>query len=359
MTEKEHDLAAVSEENILLNQEGVKFNENQANNQSLTQEDQENLKETEKFAQQQIKQYQQIKELYASGKWSEAYQLKLKELEFSLQIEKEAPTGRGDELKRLFNRDILKYQELQKLNIKEELDNQETQGFTYLYRVLKSFFPILFLVVLCFSLTTVFTDRFFLDLDRSKLYPGSTLFKTFERIVFAFMLAFIIYGVVIILAFLSASLLSGWGTLQYPMVVEIGEKTVLFTVGSLLWKTILLQLLAMAVVVLMIDLISKLVKKLMPTLFISLVVLIAPPLLIGKVEFFNQVATFLPQTYFNAGQVVTQTLAESCRNPNITFLNGIIVLLLCVIILGLLACCMDRKGGENNSFSKEDTRSQK
>ncbi|WP_088816213.1 MULTISPECIES: ABC transporter permease [Listeria] len=351
ITEKEHDMAAIADLNMSINEQGFKNNQKKRNNGELSKEDEQLLDENQVSTQQLLTTYQKIRDYYNSGQYKQAYALKIKEIEKSIAFEKETFTDNG--MESLNIRDLTKYKKLQELNINEQVEDMETQGFTYLYRMLVNFFPLLIIIVSCFALTSVLTERFHNGLDRMKLMPLSSFRNTTERLVFSTCVALIIYFLSILFAFLPATVLSGLGSLNYPILSEMSGGYVTLPVGKLLLETIILQMLSLLIVILVIDLISKIVKKAMPTLFLSLILLIAPTFLIGKVVFLDKIAAFLPMTYFNSGQVTNYFLAEACNNPTITFVTGVIVLLISLCLLLVINYYIDWKGGENSSHFKQ------
>lgn len=194
--------------------------------------------------------------------------------------------------------------------------------------------PVLFVIILCFTLNVAFTDRFRNSLDRSLLLPQKYVRGTTERLFFGLILALSFYVISCVVAYLSASLLSGQGSFDYPIAINMKSGITTKPVGELLAQTVCLQVLAIIVIVLTLDFVSKMCKRAMPTLFISLLVLIGPVLAVGKIEPLSKWAHILPGTYFNATSITNNYLSILCDNGNINFENGVLVM--CVASIGLL-----------------------
>ncbi|EUJ48931.1 hypothetical protein [Paenilisteria rocourtiae] len=337
----ERNLEGMEREDLATNKEALVLNQ-QSLESAQTQEEKEAFAEGIKISEAHIEKQQKIIDSYSSGNWSEAYKIKIGFIKEASELYNEDMPDYSY-IKESNLREVAIYTQLMKLDIKSDQEDLETQGATFLYRMLASFFPVFFIVVLCFTLNISFTDRFYNHLDRSLLLPQKYVKGTSQRLLFGFLVAVTLYVMSCLLAYLSASMLSGAGSFEYPIAVERKAEFVTMPVGGLLVKAMTLQILAIIVVVLTVDLVSKLCKRVMSTLFVSLLILVVPVVAVGKIVPLNIWAEFLPGTYFNAVSVVDNSLAILCDNAGIHFSNGVLVLVVTTIVLLILNFGIDSR----------------
>ncbi|MBC1458517.1 hypothetical protein [Listeria newyorkensis] len=349
----ERNMAGMVQAEISMNEEMLALN-GQRNESAETAEEKAAFKEGEELSRARINTQKRMVELYNNEKWAEAYRINIHLTKESFGLY-DGETPASPELRESISRDIAIYTKLAELDIKSDQVDMETQGATFLYRTLANFFPVLFVIILCFTLNAVFTDRFYGHLDRSLLLPQKYIVGTVQRLLFGLLLAVVLYIVTCLIAYLSASAFSGSGSFAYPIAIDTRTGVKTESVGSLLVQTVALQLLAIIVVVLMIDLVSKLCKRMMSTLFISLLVVVAPVLVVGKIVPLDRWAHLLPGTYFNAVSVVDNSLAIISDNGSISFINGVIVLIVMTTILLILNFGMDgwRSKGVTLNIAKQ------
>ncbi|WP_430536559.1 hypothetical protein [Listeria rocourtiae] len=337
----DRNLEGMEKEALAANKEALALSQ-QSLGSAQTREEKEAFAEGNKLSEARIEKQQKVIDAYGSGNWSEAYKIKIGLIKESYEGYDERMQDYSDIKESIF-REIAIYTQLAELDIKSDQEDMETQGTTFLYRMLASFFPVFFIIVLCFTLNMSFTDRFYNNLDRAMLLPQNYVKGTAVRLLFGFIVAFTLYLMSCLLAYLPASLLSGAGSFEYPIAVVREKDFITMPVGSLLVKAIALQLLAIIVVVLTVDLVSKLCKRMMSTLFISLLILVVPVVAVGKIVPLNRWAEFLPGTYFNTVSVVDNSLAILCDNARIHFSNGLLVLVVTTIVLFILNFGIDSR----------------
>lgn len=352
---EERGFTAMAQDEIKANKEILTLNEKTMEESAKTEKDKADFEASEKINKARVQEQEQMVDLYEDGKWAEAYRIKIHLLKESFGMytgDIEAPT----ELKESIYRQIAIYTKLEQLDIKADQDDMETQGATFLYRTLANFMPVLFVIILCFTLNTMFTDRFRNNLDRDLLLPQKYVRATSERLFFGLLLSIAFYFISSMIAYLSASLLSGTGSFSYPIAINMESNITTKPVGDLLFQTICLQVLAIILVVLILDFVSKLCKRVMPTLFISLLILISPVLAVGKIEPLNQWAHLLPGTYFNATSISDNYLSMLCDNGNINFENGMLVLFIAILILLILNYGIDSRRGAKLTLNASQKR---
>lgn len=335
----ERNLSGMEKEEIATNKAMLAMSE-QSITSAQTEEEKAVFKEGDALSKARMEKQQRVVDLYDNGNWSEAYTVKIDLIKESHGVY----TGdmkASPELKESIFRQLAIYTKLAELDIKSDQEDMETQGTTFLYRMLTNFFPVFFVIILCFTLNTTFTDRFYQNIDRSLLLPQNFAKVTFQRLLFGLLVAFTLYIMTCLIAYLPASLLSGGGSFEYPIAISTNDGMTTKPVGSLLAQMVVLQALAIVVVVFIIDLVSKLFRRVMTTLFVSLLILVAPVLAVGKIVPLNQWAHLLPGTYFNSAAVVDNSLGILCGNGDINFVNGVVVLSVALLVLLILNVGID------------------
>lgn len=330
----ERNLSGMEKEEIALNRAMLTVNE-QSMASAQTEEEKAAFEEGDALSKARIAKQQSVVDLYDNESWSEAYKAKIDLIKESYGVYT-GDMNASQELKESIFRQIAIYTKLAELDIKSDQEDMETQGTTFLYRMLTNFFPVFFVIILCFTLNMVFTDRFYQNIDRSLLLPQKYVKVTSQRLLFGLLVAFSLYIITCLIAYLPASFLSGVGSFEYPIAISTNGGITTEPVGRLLAQMIVLQALSIAVVVCTIDFVSKLFKRVMTTLFVSLLILAAPVLAIGKIEPLNEWANLLPGTYFNSAAVVDYSLGMLCDNASINFVNGVLVLSVALLTLLIL-----------------------
>lgn len=222
--------------------------------------------------------------------------------------------------------DIEMYEQLQALEQEPDTAGYETFGFNYVFRVMDSLFPVLFVLILAVLLTEVFLNSYKKGMNIEALLPMSFRRLTAKRIWFSSLLAGTIYLSTLAISLVMASLLKGPGHVLYPVLLYSAELPETSPIWIVLVKMLTLQLLGILSLVLLISLISFFVQNNLVSLLITLVVVIGSPMVFKSIEAFHAIAHLNPFTYFGSGDVVTRLIIQDINNTNVTFGNGIIML---------------------------------
>ena len=222
--------------------------------------------------------------------------------------------------------DIEMYEQLQALEQEPDTAGYETFGFNYVFRVMDSLFPVLFVLILAVLLTEVFLNSYKKGMNIEALLPMSFRRLTAKRIWFSSLLAGTIYLSTLAISLVMASLVKGPGHALYPVLLYSAELPETSPIWIVLVKMLTLQLLGILSLVLLISLISFFVQNNLVSLLITLVVVIGSPMVFKSIEAFHAIAHLNPFTYLASGDVVTRLIIQDISNTNVTFGNGIIML---------------------------------
>ncbi|MCT0163562.1 hypothetical protein [Lactiplantibacillus pentosus] len=220
-----------------------------------------------------------------------------------------------------------------KYNVFPNTQDLGVQGFNFLGDFLNIYFPEIILLFLIFMFSPLFIEKYQGQRNMDKLIPRSLAFLDGNRLTTAIIGAAFTYLMIVILAFGIATLTHGIGEFDYPVVLEADKIVGTVSIGVLLIKVIVLQLLSIVVTMALIQLLANVTRNQNLTLLIaaglSLLQAVAP----SNFSFMNGILQFLPGTYFNSYQIVNQQLSYTTDNAQLTFGFGISVLLFYIIIL--------------------------
>lgn len=227
------------------------------------------------------------------------------------------------------------YEQLRTLEQEPDTAGYETFGFNYVFRVMDSLFPILFVLILAVLLTEIFLNSHKKGLNIGTLLPMSFLRLTAKKNWFSILLAGTIYILTLGISFIIASLVKGTGTVLYPVLIYSAELPETSPIWIVLVKMLTLQFLGLLTVVLVISLISFFIQNNLVTLLITLVIVIGSPMVFRSIEGFHSVVHLNPFTYLASGDVVTRFLVQDVNNANATFGTGVVVLCIFSLMLAI------------------------
>ena len=153
------------------------------------------------------------------------------------------------------------YGQLKALEQEPDTVGYETFGFNYVFRVMDSLFPILFVLILAVLLTEVFLNSYKKGMNIEALLPISFIRLTAKRIWFSSLLAGTIYMFTLALSFVMASLVKGPGNVLYPVLLYSAELPETSPIWIILVKMLILQFLGILSMVLLISLISFFIQN--------------------------------------------------------------------------------------------------
>lgn len=222
--------------------------------------------------------------------------------------------------------------------------NPPVTGIQFLLNLNQLYLPFLFILVVTFILTQLYTSKYRNRADISSLLPMSNGKRyAFDNLVGIITSGSIFY-LVNILVFIVAALFFGMGKLNYPFYLYktlTGQViTEYIPTSQVIIPIIILQILIGLFIINFIQLVSSIVRDKFPSLFITLVLLLGISISTTVIEPLQKVAMWLPTTYFNAIGIVSGEVSVQLNNSQVTFVSGIMTLIIGIIVsygLGLLA----------------------
>ena len=219
-----------------------------------------------------------------------------------------------------------RYNILHGLNLPPEFEGGELRGFTFLYRMLDTVFPILFILCLITLLSDVFTRTYQDGMDLEDLFPVNRMTWQLDKVAKLLLISLCIYGLTFGVIFTLAGLLNGFSSSLYPISLYTEHYTDTIRVGRLIGQTLVLHTLTILMTLVWVDLMALMTKDKLTTLFVSAVTLLGGILLTGNIAPLAKILHLFPTTYFFATRVITQQLAYENVNPEINYINGLLVL---------------------------------
>lgn len=281
------------------------------------------------------------------GAWQAALTAKIANLEEHLTIE--GGNLVADYQARIASQ-IAIYKRLAELNLAPDTTGAETQGWPFVLRMMDLLFPIIFVVCLLVTVTTIFTISFFEKLDLEQLYPTSRQRLWLQKIIFSLGVGFILYLSILLGCFLLASLLNGRSSLAYPINFETDNHLITMPVGKVLLQGLVLQFLSLTFLVLLPAVVTFITKQKMPTLFFTAFTLVGGVALTGQIVPLYPVIHLLPTTYFKAVSVVSNQLTMDTQNSRLSFSTGLVVMMVWTIVLGLMLFVLEKGKGNKQAL---------
>ena len=316
-------------EGALQRQEGILKDE-----PNLSEQDEKEIAEANTALGENIQLTKQSITLAEEGRWTDslAIQLKLMEENELHDIE----NGNIPDNENFAQHTFMKYsayKQLSKLNAEPQYDGLEMKGTNYVYRMMDSIFPIIFLLCLIALISNVVNSSIIGRIDIEKLFPENPVKFHLKKIAILTLFGLLFYLFFIGVAFVLSSVLNGVGTLQYPINIYDTGFDQTKPLIDIVTRAGILQLLSLLFVISCVYLISILAKSGLTTLFVSTIAILGPIILTGQIAPIAKYLHILPTTYVNSIRVVTNQLAFENKNSLINFGNGILVLLISNILI--------------------------
>lgn len=316
-------------ETVLTNQENILVDD-----KNITEQDEKEIKEANIFLTENIKLKEKAISLAQQEKWKDSLNIEIKLMEENelKDIEKDNFSS-SEDFANSIHKTYARYTKLVNLNEEPQTEGLEVKGVNFVFRMMDSVFPLVFVLCLIAWMSTILSASIVGRLDIEQLFPENSFTFYLKKILVLTGLGILFYCLFLSSTFIVSSIFSGTGTLQYPInLFSEGFKQTI-PIITVLIKAGILQILSILFIISAVSFISILVKNGLTTLFISTVVLLGAILLTGKIAPVNAVIHVLPTTYVNAIQVVTNQLAFETHNAGVTFTNGIVVLICSIILL--------------------------
>lgn len=291
-----------------------------------------------------IKINQTIIRLSHQHQWRAAYQQKVRQIQEDLTVA-QASKGSGSGLINAMKRDRLIYQDLASKNLEKQDDDFPTQGISYSVWASKTILPYLLVLAITFVLVQVYGDAFEGKLNKNKLLPISKVTITTQNILNGSFFAIVLWLLTELTAFIAGTVVSGIGALNYPYLsYAIGSgKMLLQNISKLILPSLILQGLAIVFIVEITYFIVTLVRNRLAALFVILLLTLGLILVTTVVEPLRRIAAFLPTTYINGISIVSGQYGHAIANNQISFVTGVITLLIGIVGLYGFTLVMNTK----------------
>lgn len=314
--------------------EDIPIFENLLNSTELTEDEILQTKQNLTVAQEREKHLAAKVQAYQTKKWDQFYQSDVALIDLMINSVRQSPQMYGADLLGILdaNQDYSEYMSTTGL----EFDSRfaPVQGTSYAIKVFDDFYPIILILLLTYFASFVYCSSRVGGLDYEDLIPKSYLAKQMLRL-----LVGVIVGMIIILFLFGLCLLCGLigssiGGLQTPILFYTLEGTTKFvSIGSLLFEFLVLSILGMMLIVNLVAVFSRWMTKQMACFFVSLIVVGGLMWCVQEIAPLHSFMQFLPFTYLNPIQIVTQELMTTTSNPQVNFMFGTIVLVISNLML--------------------------
>lgn len=307
--------------------EDIPIFENLLNSTELTEDEILQTKQNLTVAQEREKHLAAKVQAYQTKKWDQFYQSDVALIDLMINSVRQSPQMYGADLLGILdaNQDYSEYMSTTGLGFDSRF--APVQGTSYAIKVFDDFYPIILILLLTYFASFVYCSSRVGGLDYEDLIPKSYLAKQMLRL-----LVGVIVGMIIILFLFGLCLLCGLigssiGGLQTPILFYTLEGTTKFvSIGSLLFEFLVLSILGMMLIVNLVAVFSRWMTKQMACFFVSLIVVGGLMWCVQEIAPLHSFMQFLPFTYLNPIQIVTQELMTTTSNPQVNFMFGTIVL---------------------------------
>ncbi|WP_317300953.1 hypothetical protein [Allobaculum stercoricanis] len=314
--------------------EDIPIFENLLNSTELTEDEILQTKQNLTVAQEREKHLAAKVQAYQTKKWDQFYQSDVALIDLMINSVRQSPQMYGADLLGILdaNQDYSEYMSTTGLGFDSRF--APVQGTSYAIKVFDDFYPIILILLLTYFASFVYCSSRVGGLDYEDLIPKSYLAKQMLRL-----LVGVIVGMIIILFLFGLCLLCGLigssiGGLQTPILFYTLEGTTKFvSIGSLLFEFLVLSILGMMLIVNLVAVFSRWMTKQMTCFFVSLIVVGGLMWCVQEIAPLHSFMQFLPFTYLNPIQIVTQELMTTTSNPQVNFMFGTIVLVISNLML--------------------------
>lgn len=309
------------------------------------------------YLQSELDENEQFLTLLSAHDWQQAYAFKAKLIDVDLAIAKQDHQTVPVELMRSMLRDKQLYVYLSNHNIEKQDTDFPTHSTDFTIWTMQLIVPTIFLLVIIFALSQIFTDKYIGKMNIMSLLPGSNKNKVCSEVLVGCLFVYIAYLTVLLIVFLISALVFGIGSFIYPYVSISDNSTALITFGTLFVRSLTLQLLVLLFIILLIYLLALVFKKNMSTAFVSVGIIIGFQAAITVIEPLQHIASLVPLTYLNAVSVVTNQLNDQLHQSNVSYQSGWIVTVVGIVLLLCILCTIIYFTSLNKKNSRVHTHS--
>lgn len=268
--------------------------------------------------------------------WSAAYTKKVSLLNEDLNTLQNSIQYAPEDLLASVQRDKEIYSYLAKHNIEHQNTDFAYHGFDFLLWIFNLIIPFVLTLIFIFGLSQLFTDKYKNKLDTSFMLPSTNLAKIASELCAGLFYVTLSLGIILTLNFIISTSLSGTGSLIYPYAIVTKNTVTLTPLWHLLLQTLALQCLVFIFIICLVFLISSYVKTNMITAFISSAIILGYQLLLGYIEPIQKIAAYVPLTYLNSINIVTNQVNVQTQQTNISYDFGIPVLIISIFLILIL-----------------------
>ncbi|MBW1606316.1 hypothetical protein [Lactobacillus sp. Sy-1] len=232
---------------------------------------------------------------------------------------------------------------LKHYRLKYESTDKPTTSVTLFQRIGDDYMMGIILLSIIFILVNVYATSYVDRLDLVNLLPLNKIKTSIVSIGFGLL----VYLSVIILPIITSLILglfgNGFGNLNYPIssnLIDV-ERGDYVNIGQILTPLVIIQFLFIIFMVMFIYLIVILAKDKINSLFILIIATFGPIISIYFFKPFSQKSQFIPFSFFNGLNIVTNRLGAGISNLNLTYQNGILILLISILIIIIILFGLD------------------
>ena len=314
--------------------EEIPIFENLLNSTELTEDEILQTKQNLTVAQEREKHLAAKVQAYQTKKWDQFYQSDVALIDLMIDSVHRSPQMYGADLLDILeaNQDYSEYMSTTGLGFDSRF--APVQGSSYAIKVFDDFYPIILILLLTYFASFVYCSSRVGDLDFEDLIPKSYLTKQMLRllvgVIVGMVVLFFLFGLCLLCGLIGSSI----GGLQTPILFYTLEGTTKFvSIASLLFEFLVLSILGMMLIVNLVSVFSRWMNKQMTCFFVSLIVVGGLMWCVQEIAPLHSFMQFLPFTYLNPIQIVTQELMTTTSNSQVNFMFGTIVLVISNLLL--------------------------
>lgn len=274
--------------------------------------------------------------------WKEAILVDLQLDENFLRGIKSGRIGGGEPVEVVESRMVLNKELLDK-NVEPTHEVYSTKGFNFTRSVANLFYSYVGIIFIVFLIGDILSREF--ERGTMKLHfsqPLSRITTLNTKGIFALFSSLLILFIITITAFISGSIMSGTGSIHYP-VPFYSDPMRFMGVGQQLLQSASLFVFALIFIILITFLIATISRNSIITVGLTIILIGVFAFGVTNYQFLADVAHLIPFTYIDTMNVVNGKLAFEMDNPSINLNNGILIMILFSIILYVVTMFLIRK----------------
>lgn len=277
--------------------------------------------------------------------YTKPYQYEIKSLKNDMQEAKQDEKANADII--ISGKAKIKYYRyLMQHNLADQGEDSPVQSWTFLIDFSQYILPIILSFTLTFILVENFSRRFKERIDIEGMFPavsrfGANISQLLAGLVLTFALLAGFYLVIILITGVTGS----FGSFDYPIRTYVNNhasRSQYVAAGTVLAKSLILQLLFLISLTQGVQLIVRLLKNNFAALFTSLLITVALPILPFLIVPMASWAQWLPTTYLFSTLTVTGNFGSQLNNVQLTFNHGVLMLSVVALVLLVFAFVLDK-----------------